>query len=111
VKTETPFLPGGPATDSEAFRHECEVRQVARMGVAQRRRFIEGAAAKRGRAAAEVLHLAVVEHLKLACEIADMQTNADRAARLREITLERGKPFAQGVRESAWQAMQEECAA
>jgi hypothetical protein len=94
-------------TWSPVFRHECEVRHVARMRLVERRRFIEGVAHKRGKPAADRLLADVLTHDRIAREIADMQTNAARAARLREIEGERGVAFAQGLRESAWALMQE----
>lgn len=107
MKNTTAFLPGGPSTDSPDFRHECEVRHLARMRVVERRAFLISVVAKRGQAAANRLADDVAEQFRLAHELADMETNTDRAARMREISCERGKPFAQGIRETAWELMQQ----
>lgn len=104
--------PGDPRWSwSPRFRHECEVRHVARMRPVQQQHFLTGVAGKRGQAAGDKLAQDVATHLRLAQEIAEMETNALRAARLREIEVERGAEFAQGLRESAWAVMQERAAA
>lgn len=73
----------------------------------ERRGFLAGVASKRGQPACDRLFVGVAEHLRVAREIAEMETNTQRAARLREIEAERGKEFAQGLREDAWALMQE----
>lgn len=103
----TPFLPGGPSSWSPDFRHECEVRLVASWRFVERRRYLEGVGGKRGQAAALRLQTDVLAHDVMAAVLADMETNAQRAMRLSEIERERGRAFAQGLRESAWALMQE----
>jgi hypothetical protein len=80
---------------------------VAAMRDVERRRFLLGVADKRGQAAADRLQGDVLAHKTMARELAEMETNALRAARLREIEVDRGREFAQGLRESAWSLMQE----
>lgn len=107
----TPFLPGGPGSWSEQFRHECEVRLLASWRVIECRRFLEGVAQKRGQPAADRLRADIAEHFEQARELAAMATNTGRALRLRQVALERGPAFAQGLRETTWALMQERRAA
>lgn len=54
-------------THSEQYRHECEARLVANMPTdADRKRYLEGVAKRRGERAAERLRLGVWEMLRVA---------------------------------------------